>query len=690
MSTFRSFRLCPALIVVALAACGSPPHESAAPDPGERARGGDGDGSDTALTGELRALVMDRNDGTSEAHYLLEVDAPGGGRRLVSLDRDPRLPLRSRIRVRGRQVGPVFRIAGAEPVAAGPAARPSGDLETRTSALIGAGPLPLRRLAFVPVNFGGGVGLTAAAARDLLIGTTAGGQSLKQQILALSYGRQDLDATVLAPIASPPLPDCSSSTLQTLADTLRPMVTGTFDHYMWYFGTAVGSCYFSGAAFSGTAMQPERDIFYNDLSGCTTLPHELGHNLGLEHASFIDCAGASFADDPISGCTSQEYGDTYDFMGQGCGETSGIGRAYLGWLGGCNLVDVKHTGTFTLFPIEQPCNGVQVLKLPMPGNRAIFGDSTLFEFIVPIRSITFLKSYYVEMRVPAGGAPMVEVRTSDDIDPQVRRGQTWILDADPAAAAINGLKTGVPLVDPEGNVLIRLDSISATKAQVTIEIDGGTADPPTCLDGTTLLAPGPATCQENPVPVPDGGAGGASGGAGGAGGGTGGGTGGTGGGAGGASGGTGGTGGGGSGGTAGRGGAGAAGRGGTGGGIGGAAGGAGTAGASGRGGTGGVAGAAAGAGGAGGASGTSGTTGSAGTSATAGSGGAGAAGVAGTAGSAGTGGGEVTSGGCGCGVATRPGGGFEGLAAIVLLSLALGRRRPRRPERDQHHRHRAG
>jgi hypothetical protein len=198
-------------------------------------------------------------------------------------------------------------------------------------------------MAFVPVNFGGGVGLTAAAARDLLIGTTAGGRSLKQQILALSYGRQDIDATVLAPIVSPSLPDCSPG-WSGIAVYARPMVTGTFEHYMWYFGTAVGSCDFSGAAFSGTPMQPERDIFYNDLSGCTTLPHELGHNLGLKHASFIDCAGAPFADDPISGCTSQEYGDTYDFMGQGCGETSGIGRAYLGWLGGCNLVDVSTRG----------------------------------------------------------------------------------------------------------------------------------------------------------------------------------------------------------------------------------------------------------------------------------------------------------------------------------------------------------
>ena len=48
-------------------------------------------------------------------------------------------------------------------------------------------------------------------------------------------------------------------------------------------------------------------------------------------------------------------------------------------------------------------------SLGFTGNRAILGDSSLFEFILPLRSITFLKSYYVEMRVPAGGAPMVTV-----------------------------------------------------------------------------------------------------------------------------------------------------------------------------------------------------------------------------------------------------------------------------------------
>jgi Pel9A-like, right handed beta helix region len=153
----------------------------------------------------------------------------------------------------------------------------------------------------------------------------------------------------------------------------------------------------------------------------------------------------------------------------------------------------------------------------------------------------------------------------------------------------------------------------------------------------------------------------------------------------------------------GRGGGGTAGRGGTGG-AGGAAGAAGTTGAAGRGGAGGAAGSSGGASGSGGGA-AGGTTGTAGTSATAGSGGqtgaggstgaagsgsagttgaagttgtAGTTGAAGTTGSAGTGTPADASGGCGCGVTSNRGGGFDGLAALALLTLALRRRGARR------------
>ena len=181
------------------------------------------------------------------------------------------------------------------------------------------------------------------------------------------------------------------------------------------------------------------------------------------------------------------------------------------------------------------------------------------------------------------------------------------------------------------------------------------------------------------------------------------GTGGAGGAAGGGGGGTGGAAGGGGGGAAGRGGAGGAGgRGGAAtGGMGGSAGAAGATGAGGRGGGAGTGGAAgsgvttgsagtsatagtsggAGAGGSVGSTGAAGVGGDGGSTGAAGNGGAGAGtpGAAGTTGTAGTGTPGEPPAGCGCDVARSSGGGFAGLTALALLSLALRRRRSRNP-----------
>ena len=48
----------------------------------------------------------------------------------------------------------------------------------------------------------------------------------------------------------------------------------------------------------------------------------------------------------------------------------GFQKAYQDWLTGCNVVKVTTSGTFTLFPLEKPCNGVQLLQIPVPAGPA--------------------------------------------------------------------------------------------------------------------------------------------------------------------------------------------------------------------------------------------------------------------------------------------------------------------------------
>src|SRR5215510_12217780 len=110
------------------------------------------------------------------------------------------------------------------------------------------------------------------------------------------------------------------------------------------------------------------------------------------HASTMDCGTSVIAND-TSTCTSNEYGNPMTVMGGGCRHLIAIEKWYSGFLRGCNAVKVRTTGTFTVFPIETACNGIQALQIPFPSTA-------------PARTTTTSQSngnvtvrfYYLELR----------------------------------------------------------------------------------------------------------------------------------------------------------------------------------------------------------------------------------------------------------------------------------------------------
>jgi len=344
---------------------------------------------------------------------------------------------------------------------------------------------------------------------------------------------------------------------------------------------------------------------------------------------------------PDGTCTHNEYGDRYDPMGGGCRHMNGWQKTYNGWTQGCNMVRVRATGTFTLLPLELPCDGAQVIQIPMPKARPFMrsggGGSPTTDM---------LTHYYLELRtkrgVDASLTTSVLVHVSGDIKGRADRGlHTWILDMDPTTSNFDGMVAGKSFSDPAGGVsftVTELDENHAT-VSVTMTANGGG---PVCMDGTTAFAtPGPAidSCAAG-IALPGGGVGGAGG---------------------------------------------ATGAGGT---TGGTAGSGGTTGAGGRGGTGGSAG------------GRGGTTGSAGSGMITGTGGSVGPGTGGSAtgaagdgavtpvGGGGSSGGSVTppgdrgvSGGCACDTAASGGASTPvGLALAMLAFAGVLARRPRRQQ----------
>lgn len=93
-----------------------------------------------------------------------------------------------------------------------------------------------------------------------------------------------------------------------------------------------------------------------------TAIHELGHNLGLEHANSYECTGFKIPDD----CQTVEYGDPFDQMGAYSPSPSLFFNNYfrlsLGWLTG-RTQTVTTSGDYTLVAPSVAAKGNQVLRI---------------------------------------------------------------------------------------------------------------------------------------------------------------------------------------------------------------------------------------------------------------------------------------------------------------------------------------
>ena len=197
-------------------------------------------------------------------------------------------------------------------------------------------------------------------------------------------------------------------------------------------------------------------------------------------------------------------------MGSGCGMLNAHDLWYAQLIGGCNGVKVTASGTFNLFPLENACNGIQAIQIPM---------ITTGRMAKPEQGNNQpLKNYYLEYRTKTGLdasiTSAVYVYAGDDIHvPTKTSNWSWLLDMNPSTTTFDGLAAGGSFTDPNGEIKVTVMSADTTKAVVQIDVQGGAGAAPTCIDNTTVEAPGPVDCGSGPATGTGGatGAGGAGG-----------------------------------------------------------------------------------------------------------------------------------------------------------------------------------
>jgi MYXO-CTERM domain-containing protein len=193
-----------------------------------------------------------------------------------------------------------------------------------------------------------------------------------------------------------------------------------------------------------------------------------------------------------------------------CYHMNGVQKAYQDWLGGCNIVKVTSSGTFTVFPLEKACNGIQLLQVPLPEARTLtFPPSP----VATLRS-GVMTAYYVELRAPVGldaplGNPRVFLVAAGDLREARQRGNpNWLIDTTPETRSVLDahLTVGKTYSDPAPNgPKITVMSADATKAVIQVQL--GTAPATgagmgTCSDMMPFVGPGPAECNAAPMAPP--------------------------------------------------------------------------------------------------------------------------------------------------------------------------------------------
>lgn len=146
-----------------------------------------------------------------------------------------------------------------------------------------------------------------------------------------------------------------------------------------------GDCQSQDDAYHGDYRADTRTIVLFGHLEASLIIHELGHELGLEHAHSYVCSNASQTADT---CAIDEYGDPTDLMGHPWPTNiyysfNAPHRIAMGLIAENQLKTVRHSGDYTVLGSGAAKDGTHILSIRIPGG--------------PLGAETYL---YVEYRQP--------------------------------------------------------------------------------------------------------------------------------------------------------------------------------------------------------------------------------------------------------------------------------------------------
>jgi hypothetical protein len=471
--------------VLALCAIGAP---AALADPPNTVSGTLEVTHEDTATGPRPISILSTSDGPQVVHF-----APG----------EPVPPNGAEVRVHGRVNGSTIEADSATII--GPTLAVPNEARNQGTPLAAGG---VRKVAIVVITFAGGTApaYTDAQLQGVLVSNS---NSVSNYFSEQSYGQVSFtginspDGDVYHASIASNGSGCNTNSgwpaWSSQADAAVGSVLNSYDHVIYVFDSH-NTC-----GWAGLGYMPGSEVYIDNAFTLNVVAHELGHNLGVHHASSLRCIAGG---QPVAysttanACSFSEYGDPYDVMGSSAAnQQNAFHKLQSGWLGSVNGPRVKTitaSGDYTVSPLELS-SGVALLLVPNVTGAVVGGSSLGQDFALDLRQT--YGSYFDAFAAGSaaiGGVQIRLVQAPGSGSPI----QTQLIDNNPQTATFADapLVPGSTFTDATNGITIQTLSIDPlVGATVRVTIGGGAPAPPSDTTPPTAVSGLTATVASGPV-----------------------------------------------------------------------------------------------------------------------------------------------------------------------------------------------